>query len=225
MEFIQIFFNVKTTCCKIFSYPMSYIELFGTIFYLLSVWLIAQKNMLTWPLGLVSVILYGILFYQIQLYSDTIEQIYYFGACIYGWIYWKKNDEQQKKSINFRYSSHRHILIWGIISFVFSCLLAVFMKDIHNLFPRIFPTPASFPFIDALTTIMSFVAMFLMAQKRIESWIYWIMVDVIGIILYFIKDVKFISLLYVMLLAIAVRGFFKWHKESNSLRSIFQNYD
>ena len=88
------------------------------------------------------------------------------------------------------------------------------MANIHNIFPYLFPEPASFPFLDALTTVMSFIAMFLMAQKRIESWIYWIIVDVIGIILYFIKDVKFISLLYVMLLIIAIRGFVKWHKES-----------
>lgn len=215
MEFTQTLLNVNTIFFEILNYPMSYIEFFGTIFYFLSVWLIAQKNMLTWPLGLISVILYGILFYQIQLYSDMIEQIYYFGACIYGWVYWKKNDLGKKEATVFRYSSFKYLLVWGFITASLSLLLTLFMKDIHNLFPKVFPVPASFPFLDALTTIMSFVAMFLMAQKKIESWAYWIVVDIIGIILYYVKDVKFISLLYVVLLLIAGRGFIKWHKENN----------
>ena len=216
MESIQTVFSVNTIFFEILNYPMSYIEFFGTILYLLSVWLIAQKNMLTWPIGIISVILYGMLFYQIQLYSDTIEQIYYLGACIYGWIYWNRNKAENNESINFRYSEVKWILLWVMITAICSIILTLFMKDIHNLLPKIFPAPASFPFLDALTTIMSFVAMFLMAKKRIESWLYWIVVDIIGIILYFVKDVKFISLLYVVLLVIAVRGYFKWHKENIS---------
>ena len=210
---VQTIFSVNSIFFEILNYPMSYIEFIGTIFYLLSVWLIARKNILTWPLGLISVILFAILFYQIQLYSDTIEQIYYFGACIYGWIYWKKSDEQIEASTDYRYSGYVHIISWGIITIIVTISLTIFMKNIHILFPKAFPAPASFPFLDALTTIMSFVAMFLMAQKRIESWLYWIIVDVIGTVLYFVKDVKFISLLYVALLIIAISGFFKWHKE------------
>ena len=216
MEVIQTIFSVNTIFFEILDYPMSYLEFFGTILYLLSVLLIAQKNMLTWPIGLISVVLFGVLFYQIQLYSDTIEQIYYFGACIYGWIYWNKKEAQPNDSTDFRYSSLKHLLTWGLITTILSILLTIFMKDIHILLPKIFPAPASFPFLDALTTIMSFVAMFLMAQKRIESWLYWIVVDIIGIILYFVKDVKFISLLYVVLLVIATRGFVKWHKENKA---------
>jgi nicotinamide mononucleotide transporter len=84
------------------------------------------------------------------------------------------------------------------------------MGHIHIWFPKIFPEAASYPYLDALTTIMSFVAMWLMVRKHIESWVYWIVVDVIGIWLYFTKDVKFISLLYVMLLFLAIRGFVNW---------------
>ncbi len=213
MAFVRALFDVNTVFFEILSYPMSYIEFFGTILYLLSVWLIAQKNMLTWPVGLISVILYAILFYQIQLYSDTIEQLYYLGACIYGWVYWKKNEGRADDAADFRYSGRKHILVWGLSTLTLSLLLTLFMKDIHNLLPKIFPAPASFPFLDALTTIMSFAAMFLMAQKRIESWFYWIIVDMIGIILYYVKEVKFISLLYVILLIIAIRGCIKWHGE------------
>lgn len=214
MESILNFFSVRTVFFNVLDYPMSYIEFIGTILYLASVWLIAQKKMLTWPVGIASVILYGILFYQIQLYSDTIEQLYYLGASVYGWIYWHKNKEPDSRSVDFRFSSPRHLLAWIGITIGFTLLLTLFMKDIHEILPRLFPVPASFPLLDALTTIMSFVAMFLMAQKRIESWIYWIIVDIIGIGLYFVKNVKFVSLLYVILLSMAVRGLIKWHYES-----------
>ena len=68
------------------------------------------------------------------------------------------------------------------------------MRQVHTLLPALFPEAASFPYVDALTTIMSFTAMWLMAQKRIESWYYWIIVDMIGIWLYYVKEVRFISL-------------------------------
>ena len=166
MEFIQTIFSVNTIFFEILDYPMSYLEFFGTILYLLSVLLIAQKNMLTWPIGLISVVLFGVLFYQIQLYSDTIEQIYYFGACIYGWIYWNQKKTEPNDSTDFRYSSLKHLLTWGLITTILSILLTIFMKDIHILLPKIFPAPASFPFLDALTTMMSFVAMFFNGSEK-----------------------------------------------------------
>jgi nicotinamide mononucleotide transporter len=74
------------------------------------------------------------------------------------------------------------------------------------LFPTLFPEKASFPYLDTLTTIASFTAMWLLVQKRIESWYYWIVVDVIGIGLYYVKGVRFIALLYVILLGMAING-------------------
>ena len=86
------------------------------------------------------------------------------------------------------------------------------MDRVHTIIPTWFPEPASFPYLDALTTIMSFTAMWLMAQKRIESWMYWIIVDVIGIGLYYTKGVKFVALLYVVLLVMASKGLLSWMK-------------
>ena len=83
---------------------------------------------------------------------------------------------------------------------------------LHVWMPRWFPEAASYPYLDAFTTVMSFTAMFLMAHERIESWFYWIIVDVVGIWLYYVKDVRFISLLYVVLLAIAIKGAIQWRR-------------
>jgi len=210
---ITAFFSIDTIAFTILDYPMSYIEFVGTVFYLWSVWLIAKKNILTWLIGIISVIIYFFIFYQIRLYSDAIEQIYYLGASIYGWWYWKKGlKEKDGSDIIVIISRKNAILLWATGTLIVSIITSILMSRIHLIFPSLFPEPASYPFLDTLTTIMSFSAMFLMAQKRIESWCYWIIVNIIGIWLYYTKEVKFISLLYVILLIMAVNGLVTWYK-------------
>lgn len=204
--------DVNNIAFTILGYPMSYVELIGTLLYLWSVWLISKRRLLTWPVGIVSVLLYMVLFYQIQLYSDTIEQLYYLGASIYGWVFWNRSSRDKDQIIDVAYSNRRAIIFWISITGVVSILVGILMGKIHLFLPLLFPEAASFPFLDAVTTIMSFTAMWLMAKKKIESWLYWIVVDVIGIWLYFIKDVKLISLLYVILLVMAINGLRSWHK-------------
>jgi nicotinamide mononucleotide transporter len=198
-------FSVDNIAINIWGYPMSYIELIGTLFNLVSVWLISQRNILTWPIGIIGVVLYMLLFYQIQLYSDTIEQIYFLFASIYGWLSWNKLLKKDGKITQVQYSHVKSLLFWGIATLMISIVMGFLVSRIHLLFPAL--KAASFPYLDTLTTIMSFVAMWLMIQRRIESWIYWIIVDVIGIGLYFVKDVKFVSLLYVIFLMMAMNGF------------------
>ena len=86
--------SVDNIALTLLEYPMSWIELVGTVLYLWSVWLIAKRKMLTWPVGIVSVLLYLALFYQIGLYSDALEQVYYLGASIYGWVFWAKGNQK-----------------------------------------------------------------------------------------------------------------------------------
>lgn len=206
------FLNVNNTAFTILGYPMSYVELIGTVLYLWSVWLISKRQVLTWPIGIVSVLLYMALFYQIRLYSDTVEQLYYLGASVYGWILWNKSPKDDGQIVDVTYSSKQSVLMWMGITIVFSIALGILMERIHIWFPVLFPETASYPYLDALTTIMSFTAMWLMAKKKIESWAYWLIVDVIGVWLYFVKDVKFVSLLYVILLVMAINGLRSWHR-------------
>jgi nicotinamide mononucleotide transporter len=210
------FLSVDNIAFTIIGYPMSYVELIGTVLYLWSVWLISKRRVLTWPIGIVSVILYMALFYQIRLYSDTLEQVYYLGASIYGWWMWNKSPKNDGQITDVGYSNRRTVFLWIVLTAIVSIVTGFFMSRIHILFPVIFPDAASFPYLDAITTIMSFSAMWLMAQKKTESWIYWIIVDVIGIGLYFVKDVKFISVLYVILLILAINGLRTWNKTAKT---------
>jgi nicotinamide mononucleotide transporter len=216
---IQRWLSIENIAFTVIGYPMSYVELFGTILTLWSVWLIAKRRVLTWPVGIVSSVLYLVLFYQIKLYSDTIEQIYYIITNIYGWWAWDKSPKDNGQVIGVRYSNRNRIMQWIVLTLVVSAIAGFLMSRIHILLPAQFPEPAALPYLDALTTIMSFTATWLMIQKKVECWIYWIIVDVIGIGLYFVKDVKFVALLYVVLLILAINGFRLWHKTNKTALS------
>ena len=203
-------FRVETVALTILGYPMSWIELVGTVTYLWSVWLMARRRMLTWPVGIVSVLLYLLLFWQIRLYSDALEQVYYLGASAFGWSRWAGAERDDGGALVTRVSKAPALLIQIGLVAAGTVALGHMMARAHVFAPAFFPEPASYPYLDAGTTIASFVAMALLALKRVESWLWWIAVDVVGIGLYWVKDVRFVALLYVVLLGLAVRGLIEW---------------
>jgi len=202
--------SVETVLFTALGYPVSVLEFVGTILYLWSVWLIARRNKLTWPVGLISVLLFMILFFQIRLYSAALEQIYYLGACAFGWWHWSRSEPRDSAIADVRLGSGRTILWWVAITAALSVCLGALMTNVHLWLPAVFPEAAAYPYVDALTTVMSFVAMWLMVRKHLESWIYWIVVNVISIWLYFVKEVPFLSLLYLILLILATGGLAGW---------------
>jgi nicotinamide mononucleotide transporter len=210
MNYLVEFFNINNTLFTAFGYQMSYLEFIGTLLTLLSVYLVMRNNILTWPIAIISGILFGILFFQIQLYSDFFEQIYYIITSIYGWWLWVRIKKKTESEEIVFYSSIKTMFIYLIIIIIGSIGFGYFMKNINVFLPTLFSTPASFPYLDAFTTVMSFAAQILLAQKRVESWYIWILVDIIGIFLYFIKGVVFISFLYIIFLVLATKGLLNW---------------
>lgn len=204
--------SVDNTFFTLLGYPISYIEFVGTLFNLAAVWLVARKNILNWPMGLVGVVLFGILFYQINLYADLLEQVYYFITGVLGWYMWQSSKKQSgdDASIVIRRNSRRENVTWlgGIV--VLTAVGTWAMSNIHVWLPTFFPEPASLPLLDTGTTIVSFAATILMMQRKLESWILWIAVDVIAVWLYWYKEVPFIALLYFIFLCICINGFTNW---------------
>lgn len=206
--------DVNTTFFTVMGYPMSYIEFFGTILNVWSVWLTARNKVLSWPVGIVAVALFFFLFYEIRLYSDMVEQVWYVATGFWGWWVWthpkRKEETDANKELKISHASLRENL-WSAAILVFGTLaLGAFMARIHLILPSLFPQPADYSYLDAFTTVMSFVATVLMIRKRMESWYLWILVDVIGIWLYYVKDVHLVALEYVIFLSLAVAGLVKW---------------
>ncbi|MBP9732403.1 MAG: nicotinamide mononucleotide transporter, partial [Candidatus Magasanikbacteria bacterium] len=87
--------DINSVFFTIFQYPMSYIEFVGTVFTIACVVLTARAKVISWPVGIIGSVLYIFLFYQIQLYSDLFEQIYFLITGFMGWWAWT----QAKKHI------------------------------------------------------------------------------------------------------------------------------
>ena len=219
------FFSVQNVFFTVLGYPMSYIELSATLLIVVYVLLITKKKVYAWPLGIITFTLFAILFYQVRLYSDFFEQFYYIGNCFYGWWVWliaRKKARSDEKELEVSYASGKARLIAGLIIVIASAITGFVMSRIHNLLPAFFPQPAAFPYIDAAATIMGFVAAALMAHRKIESWLLWICVDLICIGLYYVRNVKFVAVLYIFFLALALNGLITWSGELRKKIEMFE---
>lgn len=194
---------------------MSYLEFFGVITGLLAVGLSAFEYIANWVVGLVSVVLMGILFYQIQLYPDLFLQVFYFITNLIGWWHWahpKKHEENQHQQLHVSKMKTSSYGYMAIAIGVTTCILGFFSNHLHIILPQLFSQPSSYPYIDSFTTILSVFATFLLIRKKIEAWAIWIVVDVICTIIYYLKEVKFLSLEYLIFTIIAIFGFIRWQK-------------
>ncbi len=205
--------SVEQVVVSIGGYGMTHLEFWGTILYLWSVWLVGRNSVWTWPIGNVAVVLYAVLFWRIRLYADLAEQVYFFAAGCYGWWAWLRQGrlttaEDAKAPVGFGTRRGNAVAIAVVI--VGSALTTLALKRFHLWSPQWFPAPADYPLLDASTTVMSFVAMILMAWRRVECWYFWIVVDVIDVGLYAAKEVFLLAVVYVLFLALAVRGLRHW---------------
>ena len=194
------------------SYELSYIELIGTAFGLLAVYWASRENIWTWPASLINVAALFVLFYQINLYADMFLQIYFFVVSLYGWYNWQHSDIAEKP-LPITTMNNNQILRYAVALVIGTVAIGYLMSQIHLYFPTTFTEPAGFPYADAFTTTASILAMILLSQKKMENWLLWISVDVVAVILYYMKGVLFLSVEYIIFLIICIFGYINWQKE------------
>jgi nicotinamide mononucleotide transporter len=213
------FFDLQNIFFTILGYPISYLEFFGLISGLVAVVLSSLANIWSWPLGIINVTLSFFLFFQVQLYPDMFLQIFFFVTNVMGWWRWthpKLGEEDTHKQLKVSFLPYRKLIIYTLISVAGTITMAFFAKNLHEWLPLIFTKPSASPYLDSFITIMSVMATFLMIQKRAECWIIWVLVDVVATYLYFVRDIKFYSLMYFAFCIIASFGFWNWWREYKS---------
>ncbi len=179
---------------------MSTLEIVAAVFGLLSVWFTVKENIWCWPTGLIMVFLYTFVFYEARLYSDVILQVIYIFLQIYGWYVWLQPHRNRQKLAVTSISNLAKIVWMGVaIASTFS--LGWVMKHYTN---------ASLPYWDAGITVLSLIAQWLMAKKVLESWLFWITVDVIAVGVYGYKHLYPTTGLYAVFLVLAVLGYAAW---------------
>ncbi|MCB9187798.1 MAG: nicotinamide mononucleotide transporter [Flavobacteriales bacterium] len=181
---------------------MSELEILGVTFGVLSVWFSKKENILVYPTGIISVLIYVYLCFEIGLYADMGINVFYFGMSVYGWVNWKKKKEGEVLSIT------KNTRVQNIYSVA---LIATFWVIIY--FILIQYTKSTVPFVDSFTTAICLVGMWLMALKKIENWIMWIVADVISIPLYWYKGLPLSSIQFLLFTALAISGFLEWRRK------------
>lgn len=180
------------------------LELVAVVFGVISVLFARKNNILVYPTGLVSTILYVYILFEFQLYGDLIINFYYTIMSFLGWYLWSKTkdgeDEFPISTVN-----RKEILVSTLI---FTITLT-FVALVYHFFDKFTDWTA---YVDALTTGLFFVGMWLMAKRKIENWMLWIIADAISIPLYFYKGLTFSSFQFILFTIIAILGYKEWKR-------------
>ena len=187
-----------------YSPSFIYLELFAVIMNITSVVYAKRNNILVYPTGLIGTGIFVYILLNFSLLGDTIINAYFFSMSIYGWYFWsRKKDEvfiNQVSTIN--RNEIKYLFVLAISSLIFIYFVYDYFDKWNNWTA----------YVDNITTAIFFVAMWLMARRKIESWIFWIIGDLITVPLYFYKGLTISSIQYIIFLILAVLGYISWKK-------------
>lgn len=175
---------------------MSIIEIIAVVFSLLSVILTIKNNIWCWPVGIIGIASYYILFAQNAIWGNTILQIVFLLQSIIGWYNWNK---ESKYPISWMKNGSREAII-GI-----TILLSV------SIYTMIDNKNGVVPILDSITTTLSLVAMVLMSYRKIESWIFWILADLLYMAFFFSIGLYLSTFVYLVFLILAIIGLREWN--------------
>lgn len=181
----------------------SFIELISALLGLVGVWLNARPNIWGWPVGVLSVLLAAVVYFQSRLFAEFGLQIFYALSGLYGWWKW----QQEKDAIHQLpiYKIPLYTLIISILSgLIFTFILGWFLIEY---------TPADFPWLDAGLASFSLVAQIWLARKYLENWLLWIIIDSISVGLYAAKGLWFFMVYFLILTFIALRAYRDWQRK------------
>lgn len=179
------------------------IELIAASFGITSVIFAKNENILVFPTGIISTILYIIICYKFILYGDMLINIYYTFMSLYGWYVWsfKVSGENVVITTSKKDDVAKSIFIF-LSTIVIISYIYVYFDRMRNMTD----------YLDTFTTAIFFTAMWLMANKKIEHWIFWIIGNLISIPLYFVKGLGFSSIQFTIFLILAIIGYKEWKK-------------
>lgn len=184
------------------------IELIGAILGLLYIFFSIRQHILTWATGLLTSVLYIVVFFQSGFYADMGLQVYYVFISIYGWYFWLKgekiaaqNDQHQVPVTKIK----KGVLVKSGMA---TLLIFLFLTFILKRF-----TDSTVPVMDSLTTALSITATWMLAKKYIEHWLIWIFVDFFSAGLYVYKNLWPTVVLFIVYAVMAIIGYLEWKKD------------
>lgn len=180
-------------------WPLSMIEALGFATGGTCVWLCVREHIWNWPLGLANNVVFFALFWHSRLYADMGLQTVYFAFGVYGWWNWIYGG-QQHGALKISRTPPVEGLVLAALTPLATWGLWALLVAVHD----------AAPFLDALTTVLSLVAQYLLCRKRLENWLVWIVVDAIYVPLYLSRHLQLTALLYAVFLLMCIYGLRAW---------------
>ena len=178
---------------------IEYTSVFFNLTYLI---LLIRENIWCWPCGIIASILSIFLFVETKLYSEAILYSYYILIGMYGWYVWKNKGNPTDLNIK-KWKLKPHL-----IAIVLGVLLAVLLGLGFSKY-----TEASKPYVDAQTTIFSFIASYMEAHKVLSGWIFWMVINAVSVWLYASKGLHIYSGLMLVYLVLSFVGYWQWRRK------------
>lgn len=203
------------------------LEIIAAVFGIASVWFAKQEKIWVYPTGIISTIIYIYLCYNAALYGDTIINIYYSIMSVYGWYMWTRIREDATLEIsrtNFWDKLKTLLIFLFTAAFTYVVYVQYEMVDIYlgvqetidlvtsNL-SSIKQIKTITPYLDIFTTGIFFSGMWLMANKKIENWMFWIFGNIVSVPLYWVKGFGFTAIQFAIFLILAIFGYVAWRKK------------
>ncbi len=178
-----------------------------------SVWFSRKENILVYPVGLINTLFYIYISIKGNLLGEASVNIYYSIMSVYGWILWAKKDKQKQEAVlHITYSTSKEWMQQLGFFAVFYILLFASLSWAKQSF-----APEAIPWADAFSSASAYTGMWLMAKKKVESWIWWLATNIASIPLYFIKGYVFTSVQFLILFILAVAGLIEWRKRARKI--------
>jgi nicotinamide mononucleotide transporter len=179
------------------------VEILGFVSGALCVWLVAVQNVWNWPIGIANNVTFLILFWTAGLYADSALQLVYLALAGYGWWTWLRGGVARTTLTVSRTTTNQWVVL-GVAGALGTAGLTVLLDRV---------TDSTVPLPDAITTVLSLLATWGQARKKLESWWLWIAADVVYVPLYAYKDLWLTAALYVGFLALCVFGLRNWLRD------------
>jgi nicotinamide mononucleotide transporter len=182
------------------------IAFFCSILYVITA---AQQKKYCWLFSIISTCIYIQLTFSVNLFFESILNVFYLLVAVKGLWDWNQSSNVSSSAIHFKtFIFHFKVISLG--------LLVVF---ILGFIAQKYSTQ-SLSYLDAFTTVFSFITTYMVIKKIIENWIYWIVIDSLSVYLYYAKNLKLTAVLFFIFTLLAFYGFYNWKRLMNQSKSL-----
>ena len=186
-----------------------YLEIIAVLTGITSVWFAKKENILLYPIGTVSVLIWIYLCWIGEIYSQAVINLFFLIMNIYGWYNWSRKDNSEINKVQIKFSSLKENLLIITVAALLTLLIYSALSNVEIL-----NFNWKFVLMESFITSLNFIGMWLMAWKRVENWVLWIIGDIFCIPLFVFKEYYLSVAQFSIFIIIAFMGYFEWRKKA-----------